>query len=212
MAVLNLSAVDAQCFQQPNQGGFTEILVCLNRSIEGQWPKQIINDDGTLGAGSSVNLDGEIISLPMMVATGAGGTTTVGGATVAGLPAATAKFVEYVFPIGTCSIDSEVSGDPSFMTYNHVVDLIMGGFSKPVRIEMRKLLNAGAVIIGKMKGGQYVVAGSSDDPIFLKASFKSGKKGGDKRAYTIKGNSDGMGFDLPVISETLIAQLPVQKF
>ena len=83
----------------------------------------------------------------------------------------------------------------------------MAGFSDEVQKEVRKHMNAGAVVVGQMKGGEYVVAGSSDDPIFFKTSFKSGAKGSDKRGYTLKGDSNGMTWDLPRVPEALIANL-----
>lgn len=119
------------------------------------------------------------------------------------------KWAEYKFPDGTAEITSDGAGDPGFQSCKHSVEFMMAGFSKEVRKEVKKLLNAGSVIIVEMKDGQFAVAGSSDDPIFLKSSFKGGKKGGDKRGFTLKGDSDGMMWDLPVLTAAAIAALQV---
>ncbi|WP_420153558.1 hypothetical protein, partial [Siphonobacter sp.] len=119
------------------------------------------------------------------------------------------KFAEYLFPDGTAEVSSDGSGDPAFQSYKHTVEFMLAGFSKEVRKEVKKNLNAGCVIIVEMKDGQFAVLGSSDDPIFLKSSFKGGKKGNDKRGYTLKGDTDGMMWDIPVLTAEAIADLEV---
>jgi hypothetical protein len=90
-----------------------------------------------------------------------------------------------------------------------MINLAMAGFSKEVRKEAKKHLNAGSVWIVQQKGGEFVVVASSDDPIFLNTGYKSGKGGKDKRGYEMKGESDGMAWDLPVIPDALMATLDV---
>ena len=89
---------------------------------------------------------------------------------------------------------------------------MLAGFSAPIRTEIKKNINAGCVYIFQMKDEQYVVVGSSDDPIFAKSSFKGGKKGNDKRGYTMKGDVDGMMWEPCVIPAALIATLPISVF
>lgn len=114
-----------------------------------------------------------------------------------------------MFPDGTAEITSDGAGDAGYQSYKHSVEFMMAGFSKEVRKEVKKHLNAGSVCIVEMKDGQFAVAGSSDDPIFLKSSFKGGKKGNDKRGFTLKGDTDGMMWDLPVLTAAAIAALQV---
>lgn len=183
MSYINFSSVDAECFQVPNPPGITRAFCAVSRGIAGNWPNL-----------SVINEDGEITELPTM------GKDKNGE---------DAKFVEYLFPKNTCNVDSDGGGDAGYQNYKHMIALAMAGFSKEVRKEAKKHLNAGSVWIVQMKGGEFVVVGSSDDPIFLATSFKSGKGGKDKRGYEMKGEADGLSWDLPVIPESLIATLDV---
>ncbi|RAJ92224.1 hypothetical protein LX87_05192 [Larkinella arboricola] len=117
------------------------------------------------------------------------------------------KFAEYQFPDGTCSLDDDASGDPGFQSYKHTLELMMAGFSKELAAEILKHLNAGAVVIVEMNDGQYVVGGSSDNPIYIKPGFKSGKKGADKRGYTLKGEQDGFMWGILPLKPTVVTEL-----
>jgi hypothetical protein len=183
MGFINLSSVDAENFQAPNPPGVTRAFAVVGRAIQGNWPNKDIIDD-----------DGEITALPVLLKDKNG---------------VDAKFVEYLFPKNTCFIDSDGSGDPSYQNYKHMLNISMAGFSKEVRKEAKKQLNAGTVWIVQQKGGEFVVVASSDDPIFLNTGYKSGKGGKDKRGYEMKGEADGLAWDLPVIPAALMATLDV---
>ncbi|MGM9510174.1 hypothetical protein ACS5NO_20735 [Larkinella sp. GY13] len=122
----------------------------------------------------------------------------------------TDKFAEYQFPDGTAEVNSDSNGDPGFQSHKHTIELMLAGFSKTIQGELKKHLNAGSVWVVEMNDGQYVVVGSSDNPIFLKKSFKGGKKGNDKRGFTLKGEQDGFMWDLLPIQASLVATLPIQ--
>lgn len=122
----------------------------------------------------------------------------------------TAKFAAYECPDGTVEISSEKQGDPGFQSYKHSIEFMFAGFSKEIQAELAKNMNAGSVYILEMNGGQYVVVGSSDNPIFVKQSFKGGKKGNDKRGFTLKGEQDGFMWDILPLKDTLIATIPIQ--
>lgn len=130
---------------------------------------------------------GQIINLPVMV-TGK-------------------KFAEYECPDATVDVNSSQSGDPGYMSYKHMINFSLAGYSKEVITELQKHRNAGSVYIVQMNDGSYSVVGSSDNPIFLKSDFKSGKKGADKRGYDLKGEQDGFMWDIVPINPTLIATL-----
>ncbi|RCR69425.1 hypothetical protein [Larkinella punicea] len=117
------------------------------------------------------------------------------------------KWAEYEFPDGTCSLDDDAAGDPGFQSYKHSLDLMMAGFSKELAAEILKHLNAGCVVILEHNDGQHVVGGSSDNPIFIKPGFKSGKKGADKRGYTLKGEQDGFMWGILPLKETAVTAL-----
>lgn len=138
----------------------------------------------------TVITDGEITALPTLVATN--------------------KFSVYDFPDGTAEVTSDSNGDPGYQSFKHGVELAIAGFSKTIQKELAKDLNAGSVFIVEMNDNQLVVAGSSDNPIFVKKAFKGGKKGSDKRGFTLKGDVDGMMWDVLPLSSTIAATLPVQ--
>lgn len=181
MGYTNFSSVDAEHFQGPNPPGVTRAFCVVSRAIVGSWPSV-----------SVINHDGEVTVLPTLRADKNGQES---------------KFVEYLFPKNTCNVDSDSGGDASYQNYKHMIALSLAGFSKEVRKEAKKHLNAGSVWIVQLKGGEFVVVSSSDDPIFLSTSFKSGKGGKDKRGYEMKGEADGLSWDLPVLPASLVAQL-----
>ncbi|TAF02278.1 MAG: hypothetical protein EAZ80_01660 [Runella slithyformis] len=180
MPINNFASIDAQCFQVPNPGGIRRVLVLCSRFIAAPWPTP-----------AALNADNEVTAAPTYV------------------EPLTTKWAEYMFPDGTASVASDGGGDPGYESFKHMVEIAMAGFSKEVRKEIRKHLNAGSVWIFELKDGKYVVAGSSDDPIFVKPSFNSGKKGNDKRGYTMKGEVDGITWDLPVLTSALVTGLPI---
>lgn len=185
--VVNFASIDAQCFQAPNPGGVRRLLILCSRFFAAPWPRMASEDGSDIG---TLNEDNEITLAP-----------TYDNVAV--------KWAEIYFPDGTAEINSDGGGDAGYQSYKHMVEVALAGFSKEVRREVRKHLNAGSVFLFEMKDGQYVVAGSSDDPIFVKPSFKGGKKGNDKRGYTLKGEVDGMPFDLPVMPAAMVATLPI---
>lgn len=139
---------------------------------------------------ATVIVDGEITALPTLVGTN--------------------KFAVYEFPDGTAEVTSDSNGDPGYQSYKHGIELAIAGFSKSLQKELSKDLNAGSVFIVEMNDNQLVVAGSSDNPIFVKKAFKGGKKGSDKRGFTLKGDQDGFMWDITPLSSTIAATLPVQ--
>jgi hypothetical protein len=117
------------------------------------------------------------------------------------------KWAEYEFPDGTFNLSDDGSGDPGFQSFKHTVEFMIAGFAKDIQVEIMKHLNAGSVIIGELNDGQYFVAGSSDNPIFIKPSGTSGKKGNDKRGYTMKGEQDGFMWPLTPLSTSVATAL-----
>lgn len=120
---------------------------------------------------------------------------------------ATTKWSQYLFPDGTAEFSFDGGGDPSYQSYKHMVEFALAGSSDGVRREVKKYLNAGGIFLIEDKSGNFVVLGNSDDPIYLKPSFKSGKKGNDKRGYTLKGEVDGMMWEQVFLTPALISTL-----
>lgn len=179
MATTNFASVDAQCFQVPNPGGLRRVLCILVDKVVGNWP--VVADVDTATA--------RINKLP----------TLVSGA----------SWAEYKFPDGTASFDSDFTGDAGYESWKHMMEISLAGHSDAVRKEVSKHLNAGSLWIMEDKDGEYNVLGSTDDPIFVKGGFKGGKKGNDKRGYTLKGEVDGMSWDILPITKSLIASIAV---
>lgn len=180
---VNIASLDAECFQKTNAPGVTRLLGVISRGIVGSWPNPAV-----------INSDNEITALPVL---GKDKNNQ------------DVKFVEYLFPKNTCNVDSQCDGDAAYQNYKHMINFNLAGVEKFVRAEAKKHLNAGTVWIAQLKGDVFVVVGSSDDPVFLKGGFKSGKGGKDKRGYEFKGEADAMDWDLPVIPAALMATLPV---
>lgn len=118
-----------------------------------------------------------------------------------------AKWSQYLFPDGTAEFSFDGGGDPAYQSYKHMIEFALAGSSDNVRKEVSKYLNAGGIFLIEDKSGNFVVLGNSDDPIYLKPSFKSGKKGNDKRGYTLKGEVDGMMWEQVFLTPALIATL-----
>ena len=121
-------------------------------------------------------------------------------------------FVEYQFADGTASFDSDFSGEPAYESWKQMLELSLAGHSDAVRLEVAKHLNAGSLWVMEDKDGDYNVIGSSDDPIFLKGGFKGGKKGNDKRGYTLKGEVDGMSWDVTPLNYDCVLYLTSSRY
>ena len=119
----------------------------------------------------------------------------------------TEKFARYECPDGSIEVSSEKQGDPGFQSYKHAIEFMFAGFSKSIQAELDKYLNAGAVFITEMNDGTYVVVGTSDNPIFIKQAFKGGKKGNDKRGFTMKGEQDGYVWDVLPLKADQVASI-----
>ena len=52
---------------------------------------------------------------------------------------------QYAFPNGTASVDCDGNGDNAYQSFKHMIDFSMAGFSKELRKEIKKHLNAGSV-------------------------------------------------------------------
>lgn len=135
---------------------------------------------------------------------------TAGEIVTAPTLAATYEFAQYEFPDGTAQISSELKGDPGFQSYSHSIELMVAGFSKEIQAELKSHLNAGAVWIVEMNDGSYAVVGSSDNPLFSTRSFTTGKKGSDKRGFTLKGTQDGFMIDIMPLATSVVEDLVIQ--
>ncbi|RAJ94216.1 hypothetical protein LX87_04101 [Larkinella arboricola] len=117
------------------------------------------------------------------------------------------QWAEYEFPDGTFDLNDDASGDPGFQSFKHSAEFMIAGMGKTIQTEIMKHLNAGSVVIGELNDGQFFVAGSSDNALYFKPSGKSGKKGNDKRGYTMKGEQDGFMWPLTPLKANVVAAL-----
>lgn len=117
---------------------------------------------------------------------------------------ATKKWAHYLLPDGTADAGVDDSGDPGYQSWKQTVELALAGASDAVKAEIKKMMNAGCLLLIEDKDGRYQVCGTTDDPIYLKKSWKLGKKGNDKRGWTLKGEVDGLPFGLIHLDATLL--------
>jgi hypothetical protein len=176
-AVRSLGAVDGQCFQQANPGGGRNLYAILCKDVVGNYPLPSQIDEATQ----------RLTALPTLV-TGK-------------------KWSQYNFPDGTLDYKVDDSGDPGYQSYKHSVEFALAGSSDELHIEMDKFINAGVMFLIEDKNGEFQIAGSTDDPIFLKKSFALGKKGNDKRGYTLKGEVDGLIYGVVRVTKSLMTDL-----
>lgn len=134
---------------------------------------------------------------------------TAGEITASPTLVGTAKWAKYDCPDGTVEIMSEKQGDPGFQSFKHAIEFMFSGYSKEIQLELSKYMNAGAVFVLEQNDGSYCVCGSSDNPIFVKQSFKGGKKGSDKRGFTMKGEQDGFIWDLLPLADAQVTALVI---
>lgn len=177
MPVKSLAAVDGQCFQQANPGGVRKLYVILAKDVVGNYPLPEQIDE----------LTQRLNALPTLVAT--------------------KKWSEYAFPDGTADFKVDDGGDPSYQSFKHVVEFALAGSSDALHGEMAKYINAGVMFLIQDKDGNYNLAGSTDDPIYLKKTYQLGKKGNDKRGYVLKGEVDGLTFGVVRLQPALVATL-----
>jgi hypothetical protein len=99
--------------------------------------------------------------------------------------------------------DFENQGDRYYQSYKHVMGLELAGQTQVQSIEMRKHVNTGGIYFTETNDGVIRVYGSKLSPIVLKSKGASGKKGGDKRGYTLTGDSDNFMTEPPFYPSTL---------
>lgn len=116
-------------------------------------------------------------------------------------------WAEYKFPDGTVSFDSDFNNDPGYQSWKQMMEISLAGHTKEVRGEVSKFVNTPVVWIIEDKEGEFNVIGSTDDAVFVKGGFKGGKKGTDKKGYTLKGEVDGMKFDITPLKPSLVPLL-----
>lgn len=135
------------------------------------------------------------------------GDITAGEITVAPRIPVDVRIAVYDFPDGKVEASSEKQGDPGFQSFKHNMEFMFASFSKGHQAELGKFLNAGGVFFVEMGDGLFGVVGSSKNPVYAKQSFKTGKKGGDPRGFTMKGDADGVMWDILPLSPSVAAAL-----
>lgn len=120
------------------------------------------------------------------------------------LPVATGKTVAVIEPADNSAFaDFENQGDRYYQSYKISMGLDIAGLTKEQSIEIRKYLNTGCIFFMEYHDGSVRVYGSKLAPIVLKSKGTSGKKGGDKRGYTMTGDNDSLCTEPPFYPDTL---------
>ena len=114
----------------------------------------------------------------------------------------TFKIIEV--PQNTVRTYDKSSGDPGFQSYMQGIEFSMAGFSKEITVELLKHKNAGCVFLVENSNGTWKCVGTKLAPIFLDIEGDSGKNGGDKNGYVLKGEQTSMPFlCLPVATSVI---------
>jgi hypothetical protein len=119
-------------------------------------------------------------------------------------PLQVGKTVAVIEPAdNSAGMDFENQGDRYYQSFKHSVMFDIAGLSKAQSIELAKYVNTGAIFFFEMMDGEIRVIGSKLSPIVLKQKGTSGKKGGDKRGYTLSGDNDNYLTEPPYYPTTL---------
>lgn len=120
------------------------------------------------------------------------------------LPVATGKTVAIIEPAdNSCDINSESQGMRFYQSYKNGIGFEIAGWSKEQKKELKKFVNTGCIFFAEMHDGMVVVVGSKLNPIVLTQKATTGKKGGDKKGYTLSGDNDSFMFEPPIYPATL---------
>lgn len=168
-------------------------------------PEQMANPAGIrrIGVIAVKDLLDTVIDWPVAV----GLTPDVNVATMAittVCPVAEGKTIAVITPAdNSASMDFESQGDRFYQSYKHMIALDLAGQTKEQSIELHKYVNTGAIFFLEYNDGDIRVVGSKLSPIVLKQKGSSGKKGGDKRGYTLSGDNDNFVIEPPFYPSTL---------
>lgn len=168
-------------------------------------PEQIANPAGIrrIGVIAIKDLAANVLDWPRVVGT----TTDVNLETMEvtlALPVAVGKTVAVIEPADNSAFaDFENQGDRYYQSYKISMGFDIAGLTKAQSIEMRKYLNTGCIFFVEYHDGEVRVYGSKLAPIVLKSKGSSGKKGGDKRGYSMTGDNDSLMTEPPFYPSTL---------
>lgn len=114
-----------------------------------------------------------------------------------------------VFDVGSAEIKHDKKGGLGYQTFSHEFSCAFAGYEAAQKAALDKCLNEGAVIIGYMKDGTRIVAGTSYMPIVLEEEGSTGNKSADGGKISLKGKiEDGVGFAPPELASGVTVPLP----
>ncbi|WP_439555061.1 hypothetical protein [Dyadobacter sp.] len=120
------------------------------------------------------------------------------------LPVGVGKTVAVITPAdNSANFTFENQGDRYYQSFKHALALDIAGLTKAQSVELRKFLNTGCIFFVETNDGDIRVIGSKLSPIVLKSKGDSGKKGGDKRGYSLTGDNDNFVTEPPFYPDTL---------
>ena len=120
------------------------------------------------------------------------------------LPLVVGKTVATIDPAdNSCEITTESQGMRFYQSYKNGVAFEIAGWGATQMKELKKFVNTGCIFFAEMHDGQIKVIGSKLNPIVLTQKAMTGKKGGDKRGYTLSGDNDSFMFEPPIYPTTL---------
>ena len=168
-------------------------------------PEQIANPAGIrrVGVVAVRDLAPNIIDWPRVVGTVTDVNLTTMEVTNV-IPLAQGKTIAVIEPADNSAFaDFENQGDRYYQSYKIAMGFDIAGLTKEQSVEMRKYLNTGCIFFVEYHDGEVRVYGSKLAPIVLKSKGSSGKKGGDKRGYSMTGDNDSLMTEPPFYPATL---------
>lgn len=98
-------------------------------------------------------------------------------------------------------MEFEQMGERYYQYFRHSTGFELAGLTQEQAGEMRKYLNTGVVLFLEYNDGDIRVVGTRLKPVGIKAKGATGKKGGDKRGYTITADNDNYISEPPFYPE-----------
>lgn len=185
MSNVNFANLAADNSQEGNVGGFLKIVPILATAPTRNWPIPSDISNGEIN-----------VTIPFPVS----GQLPVGQSSSFILPV-------YSLPPNVIDVNSETIGEGGFHGEKHSIELMIAGFSKEIQAELIKYTNAGVFFLVQTSDLKWGVVGTSYRPIYMKKSQKFGKKGGEQRGTTLKGDEEGYLWGILPLATSVVSNL-----
>lgn len=205
LAVLAVEVADAFHIAEVTAGGAMLGMTFASFANLRNISEQLANPAGVrrVGVVATQDLREDVIDWPAAV----GPTPDVDKLTMeitTAVPLKLGKTVAVITPADNSAFMSfENQGDRYYQSYKYSMGFDIAGLTQEQSVELRKYVNTGAIFFLEYNDGEIRVVGSKLSPIVLKAKGDTGKKGGDKRGYSLTGDNDNYVIEPPFYPESI---------